>query len=319
MPRVLVINAGPVNGPGISKYPGDIGQVDWLDLTGDPKGLPRPDILTITGNGSSYFSGLANGWTGSDGRILPNLLKQYGRSALDYDKIAVTGFSAGHGLFGPLLLADGDSIDAAVLFDSCFTGKGPPSHPSNGKDGYASFGARAIRGEKLFVLTSSHGENDPTLVATATGSQCALESFRRAVEDAGGSDEPFTVPPGVPTNRPSGNFYAPTKVVSEVETHRDGNFFVLDYGPAYYHGDHINLLSRDILSAFMAPYLSTGEIPGLVGGWALETFSKVPWWAILLGVAAAGGAIYGGIQLAKRRKSNPILEPAPSPLPYNHG
>jgi len=319
MPRTLIISAGPVNSPGIGPATGDLGHVDWSDLTGDPKGLPRPDIITISSNsGSSYFSGLAAGWTDANGHILPNLLKQYGRNANDYSKIAATGFSAGHGLFGPLLDRDGDSIDAAVLFDSCFTGKGPQSHPSNGKDGYASFGARAIRGEKLLVLTSSHGVNGPDLVATATGSECALESFRRAMATAGGNDEPFAVPAGIPTNRPQGNFYGPKGITSEVETHRDGNFFVMDYADAYYHGEHINFLSTSIVQAFMVPYLSTGEIPGLVGGGTLETFSKIPIWQILLGVAAAGVVIYGGMQLAKRRKANPILGPAPSPMPYKH-
>jgi hypothetical protein len=243
----LVINAGPVNGPGISKRPGDIGQVDWAE---------KPDILTISGNGSSYFSSLASQWT-VNGHILPQLLAHYGRSASSYSSISLTGFSAGHGLFGPLLLLDGDDIAAAVLFDSCFTGKGPPDHPSNGKDGYAAFGARAIRGEKLLVLTASRGENGPGLPPTATGSQCALASFQRALDLAGATDTPFDVPAGIPTTNPKGNFYGP----GQLETHRAGLFFVFDYGPLYYHGDHINLLSRDILSAYLAPYLS-GLTPG---------------------------------------------------------
>jgi len=248
----LVISAGPVNGPGISKRPGDIGQVDWSE---------PPDILTINGNGSSYFSGLASQWT-ANGHILPQLLAHYGRSQASYSSISLTGFSAGHGLFGPLLLLDGDSIAAAVLFDSCFTGKGPPDHPSNGKDGYAAFGARAVAGEKLLVLTASRGENGPGMVASSTGSQCALASYERALALAGGVDSSFEVPAGVPTTNPKGNFYGPGDLV----THRAGNFFVLDYGNLYYHGDHINLLSRDVLSAFLAPYLATGSVPGLSSG-----------------------------------------------------
>lgn len=285
----LVISAGPVNSPGCSKThgcpaTGDIGEVAWQSPV---------DILTIQGNGSSYFSGLASQWAGADGHILPNLLAHYGRNVGMYDAIGVTGFSAGHGLWGPLLLADGDSVNAAVLFDSCFTGKGPASHPSNGKDGYAAFGARAVRGEKLMVLTSSHGANGPGLVPTATGSECALASFQRAIDAAGGSDAPFDVPPGVITHAAK-NFYGP----GSLETHRAGNFFVLDYGPLFYHGDHINLLSRDILSAFMAPYLATRDVPGLsgsgdAGSGATSSSNDVP---IILGL---GAVILAGLYYAR--------------------
>ena len=284
--RVLLINAGPVSGPGVSKGPGDIGAVDWGFV---------PDIVTISGEGSSYFSGLASSWT-KDGHILPSLLANYGRVVSDYDKIGVTGFSAGHGLFGPLLLLDGDSIDAAVLFDSCFTGKGPPSHPSNGKDGYASFGERAIRGEKLLVMTSSWGANPPTLVATATGSECALASFQRALDAAGASDTSFAVPPGILTTNPKGsNFYAKT---GGLETHHAGDFFVLDYGPVFYHGDHPRLLTRDVLQAFMAPYLATGEVPGLTGG-VFSGTSRTP--LVVGGVVLTLLAVAGGVALARKR------------------
>lgn len=242
----LIINVGPVFSPGIAKRPGDIGAVDWYP------DQPPPEILTISGNGSSHFAQLAIGWK-RDGHILPQLLAQYGRSASDYSSISLSGFSAGHGLVDPLLLLDGDSINAAVMFDACFTLRG-----GNGKSGYASFGERAARGERLLVLTSSHGQNGKDLPPSDTGSECALASFDRSVMTVGASTSSFEVPAPIPTFNPKGNFYGP----GTLETHRAGLFFVLDYGPLFFHGDHINLLSRDVLSAFLAPYIATGQVPG---------------------------------------------------------
>lgn len=248
----LVINMGPVYGPNAgAPSTGDIGDVAWQ---GEP-----PDILTISGNGSSHFSDLASSWM-SNGHILPQLLAHYGRRAEDYDAIALTGFSAGHGLAAPLLLLDGDSISAAVMFDACFSLRTQPK----GKDGYASFGARAARGEKLLVLTSSHGQNGPGLLPSWTGSECALDSFDRAVADTGATPQIVPPPPGIPTSNPKGNFYGDGSLTVE----QAGQFVVLDYGPLYYHGDHINLLSRDVLSTYLAPYLATGRVPAIG---ALET------------------------------------------------
>ena len=243
----LIISAGPVFSPGIAPRPGDIGQADWSLWSVDP------DIITISGNGSSHFAALAASWK-QDGHILPQLLAHYGRSASDYSSISLTGFSAGHGLFDPLLLLDADDITAAVFFDSCFTLRG-----GNGKSGYARFGAMAIEGHKLLVLTSSDGQNGAGLPPSDTGSECALASFQRALDATGQQDSPFDIPAGVPTTNPKGNFYGH----GELETHHAGLFFVLDYGPLYFHGDHINLLSRDVLSAFLVPYLATGAVPGL--------------------------------------------------------
>lgn len=242
----LVINAGPVNGPGASPRPGDIGQVDWTE---------KPDILTINGNGSSHFAALAAQWT-KNGHILPQLLAAHGRSIDMYSSISVTGFSAGHGLFDPLLLLDGDNINAAVLFDSCFTLQ---STPNTGKNGYAEFGARAIHGDRLMVMTSSHGQNGPGLPPSRTGSDCALASFDHALALTGASDTIIDPPPGIPTTNPKGNFY---QGPGELQVHNAGLFYVLDYGPLYYHGDHINLLSRDVLSTFLVPYLSGQPLSG---------------------------------------------------------
>jgi len=186
------------------------------------------------GFGSSSFSLLADSLRDSQGRILPNLLAQHHLSASSFDRIAIAGFSAFHGLASPLLLADGDRIDAAVLNDACFS-----SYASLPKSGFVSFGARAARGQRLLVMSASAGGGG----AYSRGFECADASFEKAVQEAGVLPEFYPPPPPVPVPK-SGT------------SRRAGDFFYLNYNRDFSHGDHVHNLAVPLLDVFLAPYLA---------------------------------------------------------------
>ncbi len=268
----LLLWCGPVYGPGSSPYAaGDVGNVVWDVPT---------KIVTISGDGSSYFSSLASQWTDSDGRILPTLLRAYKLDAGDYDQIAVAGFSAAHGLLNPLLGADGDGIDAAVLLDSCFETPGSPP-----KSGYASFAARAAAGDRLMVFTGSAGQNAPPLPPTTKGFECAMHAAQAGADAAGVAFPQVSAPSGVPT--------------PDCGAYSAGGLWFLSYCNSR-HDQLINQQAVAVLQTFLAPYLASaqrGATPGHHGslGWNVPTWLKWTAGALLIGAAAAGG-----VALARR-------------------
>ncbi len=267
----LLIWAGPVYAPGSAPSPsGDVGAVVWEVPT---------KIVTLNGNGSSYFDALATQWRDSNGRILPNLLASQELHIGDYDQIAIAGFSAAHGLFNPLLAADGDSIDAAVLLDSCFETPGSPP-----KAGYASFAALAARGDRLMVFTGSAGQNQPPLPETTKGFECAFHAANAGADIAGVSLSEATVPEGVP--------------VPECGAYQAGGLWVLSYCTSQ-HGQLINQYGAATLQGFLPPYLGSaqrGATPGDHG-----SIGGLPRWAkIVGGVLLVAGAAAGGVALARR-------------------
>lgn len=221
----LVILAGPVQRSNLDG-------VQWGDR------VPHIELYN-TGPGGGYassdFAALASQMQGPDGRILPTLLASRGLDRGQFEKVALVGFSAAHGLFAPLLAADGDQIDAAICLDACFGAAGAPR-----KDGYVSFGRRAAFGSKLMVMTASAGQNAPPLPPSTTGYECVLAN---ATEAAGPLLHAFTPPEGVP----------PT---TQGQSLRAGDLIVLDYRGEYQHGDHINRFGPQIVQAFLVPYLN---------------------------------------------------------------
>lgn len=220
----LVIYAGPVMDSNFSSIVWDRPTEHILFNTG-PDG----------GYGSSSFAALAESMRGSDGRILPNLLASRGLSRSMFDKVAICGFSAFHGLAAPLLGADGDQIDAAVMLDACFGSAGAPR-----KDGYVSFGRRAAAGSRLMVMTASAGQNAPPLPPSTTGYECVLAN---AQEAAGPALAPFDPPSTIP-------------FPSQGQALKAGGLIVLDYRGEYQHGDHINKFGPQIIQTFLVPYMS---------------------------------------------------------------
>ena len=256
----LLIWGGPVFAPGSSPYPrGDVGKVQWENPT---------EIMTVSGDGSSHFANVAAQFLDANGRILPGLLASKGKRLDAYKSIAIAGFSAFHGLAAQLLKTDGDIIDAAVLLDSCFSAS--PGY--EGKQGYVSFGKLAVAGERLMVMTSSNGRNSPPLPPSTSGSECAFRSFDDAT---GGVYEHFDVPsplPPIPADSTTGRAL------------KSGGLYLLDYGPQFLHGQHINELSVDVLQTFLVPYM--GGDRGLV-----ESSSGALWKTAAYAVGLSGVAL----------------------------
>ncbi len=230
------------------------------------------EVFPITGNGSSWFGQYADSMKGPDGRILPSILAQKGKTRSDYDKVAIAGFSAFHGLASPLLLADGDSIDAAILIDSCFSAMGTPA-----KAGYVSYAARAASGGKLMVMTIGPGGGpgsgatiSPDTPDFSSATDCAMASTAGA-----GSFSPYTPPPGLPPE--------------QAQALKCGGIILLPY-LEYRHDQHINQLAVPVMQVFLAPYLAGDS--SLTGGGSSK------WLAMLAGL----GLGWLGTKLVRRRR-----------------
>lgn len=269
----LLIWGGPVFAPGGEKSSGgDVGKVTWAEQT---------DILTFDhgpggGVGSDSFAALAASMRGADGRILPNLLASAGTSPDQYNRIAIAGFSAFHGLASPLLDSDGDRIDAAVLLDACFELVGAPP-----KAGFESFAARAARGEKLMVFVGSSGQNGPGLPPTTKGYECAFHNAEAGAALAGVALEPTDAPDSIPAPK--------------CGAARAHNLWVLNYCdamPSDPHGHIVHHLTEPILQAFL---------PGYLAGQSTALFDQGISWGK---VALAGGVVVlagvAGVLLARR-------------------
>lgn len=235
----LIIWIGPVYGPGASPYKpsGDIGSVDW--------GGSAPRIVTVScqnppGNGNPSCNSVPN--------TLDTILASHGGGSVsDYDRVAVAGYSAGHNVMNPLLLADGDRIDAFVSIDACYSATNPPWT----KAGYVDFATKAASGSKLAVFAATGSSHGGAAYPSSSGSECAGANFDAAVAAAGAAAVAID----------SGLAVSPT--ISE----RAGGLFLLDYGTQTFssqlpHFDIINKLSRDILQTYLAPFLTGQPLPG---------------------------------------------------------
>lgn len=251
------------------------------------------DIVTFSrgpdgGIGSSSFDLLGKSYLRSDGHILPHLLASRDIDIDDYDQIAISGFSAFHGLGNLLLHHDADRINAAVPLDACFSAYG-----SLAKKGYVAFAKMAARGERLFVMTASWGGGG----AYSTGFECVWAQVKGALgsEDALG---PITdLPQGVP--EPDLGGQTEGLVVLDYREHKDIT-----------HGDHVHKLARPVLQGYLVPYLANGTIVGATGGanhdggWS--TGAKVA--AMVGGAVALTAAVFGYQHLARQRASKREVE-----------
>lgn len=217
------------------------------------------EVIALPCEGSNCGA-LAASFQGPDGRYLPQILAKAGKTRADYRKIAIAGFSAGHGLIPKVLDADGDDISACIAIDACFSAIG-----SLEKAGYVSFARRAASGSKLMVFTVGPGGgpgSGATISPTTPDFSRAIDCVMAQV--AGISLSETTIEPGLPEPK--------------VAPLRAGGLFILDY-QEYRHDQHIHDLAVPVMSAYLAPYLA-GELS--VG---------MPLWgkAALLAAGVAGG------------------------------
>jgi hypothetical protein len=231
-------------------------EVTWLHPT---------ESIALTGEGSTFFSNLAESLRGPDGHILPQILAKAGKTRADYRKIAVAGFSAAHGLMPKLLDADGDDIAACVAIDSCFSAMG-----SLEKAGYVSFSRRAASGEKLMVFTVGPGGGVGSGATVAPGNDDFSTAIDCVMAQAGSAPlAPTTIEPPLP--------------VPASPPMKAGGLFVLDYRE-FRHDEHIHRLAVPVMSAYLAPYLD-GEL----------SVGAPLWMKVLAGL----GALVGGVALKK--------------------
>jgi hypothetical protein len=239
--------------------------------------------LVVSGNGSSYFSDLAERYRDSSGHILPSLVRAGKLSLDDFDDVTISGFSAFHGLASKLLDADGDRISAAVLIDACFS-----APEKMVKKGYASFAARAAKMEKLMVFTASSGGGPgsgktigPNIPDYSFGWECAWAAANAGAEEAHVAFQPFEVPEGVP----------PT---TQGSAERAGNLFILDYRGEYRHDQHINKFGAAFLNAFLVPWMR-GERGQIANDVTVDASTSNSSSSLLLpGIAAASLLLLGG-------------------------
>jgi len=231
-------------------------------------------IVAVEGTGSTYFSELAEQLRDSSGRILPNLMRRYAGSD-NFDQVALTAFSAGHGLLNKVgaVAADRARLSAMVLDDACFSGYSDPP-----KAGYVAFGLDATRGDKLMVVTASNSSG----AGYQTGRSSWLQAWRAIQAQSGMS--PVAVSPHVPAPAARGGWWR-----------LGGSLYWGDYvvpgsadntGNDFSHEDHHNIAPR-IWQAYLAPYFSYTQWLGpLIAG----------------GAAAAAGAL-GYLAWRRRRKA----------------
>jgi len=214
-------------------------------------------IVPLVHEDSSYWSARAEQLRDAQGRILPNLVRQYaGVELAQVDQIALAAYSAGHGLLNKVAAvpADRERLSALLLHDATFSGWSDPP-----KAGYVAFGLDAIRGERLMVSTASNSGGTGYL----TGRKSWLlvwDALQRATGRA-----PHSLAPRSPVPPPSGGWWQ-----------LGGNLFWGDYvvpgsadntGNDFTHGQH-NDLAAAVWQAYLAPWLSRPRWlgPVLLGG-----------------------------------------------------
>jgi hypothetical protein len=237
------------------------------------KGIDWPDgvDVAVVGKGqnggidSASFGLLAEKYRDASGRILPGLMQKVGYLISDYERVAIMGYSAAHGLMAQVLRddADGPYVAAAVSIDACFS-----SATSIPKQGYVDFAARAARSESLFVLAGTAGDANGV-----TGWRCASVNAEKGAGAAG-------IPLG------PANVRAPVPVPKSAEG--AGSLLALDYSGIFSHAQVVPKLTAPIVNAYLLPYLAgAGPAPGSTSWSAGKTIAVVG-----AGTALAAGALY---------------------------
>jgi hypothetical protein len=137
---VILVWAGPVMASTMANAP-------WR---GD-----APRIVTISGAGSSYFAALGRTYEQRGGTVLRGLLEAHGIDPDTDEPIALSGFSAAHGLLELALRSEADRarVRAVGAFDAYYIGTG--QGPKPGYLAYAEEAAARVSGRAM-VLTTSH-------------------------------------------------------------------------------------------------------------------------------------------------------------------
>jgi hypothetical protein len=247
----LVIFAGPVILKDFFK------SIPWKNET---------HVVTVNGAGSTYFSNLADQLRDGNGRILPNLLRQYAHVArTDIDHLALCSYSAGWGLLNKVFLVDADrpEIDGVVLSDSAF---------GTGLHGHEKFAADAMDGKRLMVIHNSNNSANAAMGILKTARSTVLEITEAACAGDGSRLSQTDVRQPMPV--PSGGVW------------HAGKFFWLDYvkpgspdnqGNDFTHAEHHDLAAK-AWEAYLVP-LFAGEL------------LSFPWKPVLgAGAAVAGVA-----------------------------
>lgn len=182
----LVIFAGPVYLKKAFK------EIQWKRPT---------KVAVIEGAGSSTFVALAEALRDSSGRILPTVISKYvGGKRSDYDKLCVSSYSAGWGLWNEVFKRDDDrrDIDACVLADSAFGGM---------LTGHAKFAADAINGKKLMVATTTNNSANWAKGILKTGRKTWTEIQAHAITTSGCHCKPRRISAVHPMPQPSGGLW----------------------------------------------------------------------------------------------------------------
>lgn len=256
----LVLFAGPVI------LRDSFRQIDWYGR--DVR------IVPIQGAGSTYFSNLAEQLRDSSGHILPKLVRTYAGVELDrVDQIALTAYSAGHGLLNKVGAVDADRarLSAMVLDDATFSGFTDPP-----KAGYVAFGIDAARGTKLMVTTASNSGGEGYL----TGRKSWLAVWN-AVQRATGR-HPRPVTPKAPAPAASGGWWRLGGALYWADYVAPGS--ADGFGNDYSHAGHHDLAPL-IWQAYLAPW-----------------FARSRWLGPLAAGAVLGGLGLLGYRLLTRKK-----------------
>lgn len=145
-------------------------------------------IVPCVHEDSSYWSERAEQLRDAQGRILPNLVRQYaGVDLAQVDQIALAAFSAGHGLLNKVgaVPADARRLSAMLLHDATFSGFNDPP-----KAGYVAMGRRAMDGDALVVSTTSTASGPGYL----SGRDSWLRVWSELMRQTG--KRPYEVKPG---------------------------------------------------------------------------------------------------------------------------
>jgi hypothetical protein len=198
----------------------------------------------------------------SSGRVLPSLLRRYagGSTRADWDKVALTAWSAGWGLLNQVFKQEADrrEVDACIATDAAF---------GSGLTGYEAYAADAIDGRCTFVATTTNNPANYRLGIMKTARDTWVEIQNAAVGMAGGY--PKQVGPKSPMPPASGGVWRTGKSLYWYDYVAPGS--APGHGNDFTHAEHHDLAPL-AWEAYLVP-LFAGTPWQLYGG---------------LGLAAAG-------------------------------
>jgi hypothetical protein len=203
---------------------------------------PNSTLYVVPGDGSTYFSTLAESWHTPDGRYLPGLLAKLGIPS--GTEIFVGSFSAGHGAVRKLLLdaQDRAEIRAVLLADSTYSSWTSSDRTAvTPVEGYVRFALDAIANpnEHLFLASASNSPNGEYPNGSDTLAATAGEVVARAGQPLGLiTDFPAAIVPAPPT------------------AGRIGSAWFLDYAGVVTHPEHATLLAPQIWANILNPWLN---------------------------------------------------------------